>query len=48
MKIHLVNHIDEPINLHFQSLPTSPLGNSDNVHVIFDPQDSYDYEVKIP
>jgi suppressor of ftsI len=48
MRIKLVNHLKEPTNLHFHGIHTSPLGNSDNVHIVVAPGESFDYEVKIP
>jgi FtsP/CotA-like multicopper oxidase with cupredoxin domain len=48
MRIRLVNHLSEPTNLHFHGIQTSPLGNSDNMHVVVAPGASFDYVVKIP
>lgn len=48
MRIRLVNHLKEPTNLHFHGIHTSPLGNSDNVHIVVGPGETFDYEVKIP
>jgi FtsP/CotA-like multicopper oxidase with cupredoxin domain len=48
MRIKLVNHLSEPTNLHFHGIQTSPLGNSDNMHVVVEPGASFDYVVKIP
>ncbi len=48
MNIHLVNHMSRPTNLHFHGLRTSPQGHSDNMHVVVNPGETYDYVVKIP
>jgi suppressor of ftsI len=48
MRIKLVNHLSEPTNLHFHGIDTSPLGNSDNMHIVVQPGASFDYEVRIP
>jgi FtsP/CotA-like multicopper oxidase with cupredoxin domain len=48
MRIKLVNHLNEPTNLHFHGIQTSPLANSDNVHVLVPPGASFQYEIRIP
>lgn len=48
MKIKLVNHLTEPTNLHFHGYEGSPLGNSDNMHIVVKPGEMFDYEIKIP
>lgn len=48
LKIHLVNHLTEAINLHFHGSHASPLGRSDNMHVMVDPGKDFDYELKVP
>ncbi len=48
MRIHLANRLDEPTNLHFHGIQTSPRGNSDNVHISVPPGKDFDYEIKIP
>ncbi len=48
LRVHLANHLDEATNLHFHGMQTSPLGNSDNVHLLVPAGKSLDYEVKIP
>ncbi len=48
LKIKLINGLDEPTNLHYHGLQTSPLGNSDNVHLSVDPGHELDYDVAIP
>lgn len=48
LKIHLVNHLPEAINLHFHGSHASPLGRSDNMHVVVGPGKSFDYELKTP
>lgn len=48
MRIKLVNHLDEPTNLHFHGYHGSPLSPGDNVHILVQPGQSYDYVLKIP
>jgi FtsP/CotA-like multicopper oxidase with cupredoxin domain len=48
LRIRLVNHLSQPTNLHFHGIFTSPLGNSDNVHLAIAPGQSFAYEVRIP
>ncbi len=48
MRLMLVNHLSQPTNLHFHGIQTSPLGNSDNPHLVIQPGHSFDYEVRIP
>ncbi len=47
LRIHLINHLPEPTNLHFHGLHTSPLGHGDNVLILAPPGGTLDYEVKI-
>ena len=46
--IHLVNRIDQPINLHFHGSHGSPLGHGDNVHILVSPGESFDYVMDVP
>ena len=48
LQIRLVNHLSQPTNLHFHGIRTSPLGNSDNAHLLIQPNASFSYEVRIP
>ena len=48
LRIRLVNDLDEPTNLHFHGMRSSPLGNGDNVHVAVAPGASFTYEIRIP
>ena len=48
LRIHLVNRLQEPTNLHFHGMRGSPLGNGDNPHLLVQPGDSFDYEIIIP
>lgn len=48
LKVHLVNHLDRPTNLHWHGIDCSPLGSSDNMHISVAPGESFDYEVRIP
>jgi FtsP/CotA-like multicopper oxidase with cupredoxin domain len=48
MRIRLINHLSQPTNLHFHGMRSSPLGNGDNAHILIQPKNSLDYEVRIP
>ena len=48
MKIRLINHLSRPTNLHFHGIDTSPRDNSDNIHILVQPGETFDYLVKIP
>ncbi len=48
LRVRLVNELSEPTNLHFHGIRTSPLGNSDNVHLSIPPGASFTYEVRVP
>jgi suppressor of ftsI len=48
MNITLVNHLQEATNLHWHGLHVSPQGNSDNMHVMVAPGQSYAYKIDIP
>jgi FtsP/CotA-like multicopper oxidase with cupredoxin domain len=46
--IDLVNHLDQPTNLHTHGLQVSPQGNSDNPLVMIDPGQTFHYDYAIP
>ena len=48
MQIELINHLQEPTNLHFHGIHTSPTGNSDNVSIVVEPGDRFLYQVDVP
>jgi len=48
LRVRLVNHIDQPTNLHTHGLHVSPQGKSDNPFVTVEPGDSFDYAIAIP
>jgi FtsP/CotA-like multicopper oxidase with cupredoxin domain len=48
LRVRLVNHIDQPTNLHTHGLHVSPQGNGDNPFVTIVPGDSFDYAIRIP
>jgi FtsP/CotA-like multicopper oxidase with cupredoxin domain len=48
LRVRLVNALSQPTNLHFHGMRTSPLGNSDNVHLSVAPGETFTYEVRIP
>jgi FtsP/CotA-like multicopper oxidase with cupredoxin domain/cytochrome oxidase Cu insertion factor (SCO1/SenC/PrrC family) len=48
MKVRLVNHLDQPTNLHFHGYRGSPLGRSDSMWTVAPPGAAVDYLVRIP
>lgn len=48
IKVHLENNLDQPTNLHFHGSHVSPKGNSDNVLLSINPDETFDYEYKLP
>jgi suppressor of ftsI len=48
LNIRLINRLPQPTNLHFHGIRTSPLGNSDNVHIAVPPGGNFAYSVHIP
>jgi suppressor of ftsI len=48
LRVQLVNGLSQATNLHFHGIRTSPLGNSDNVHLSIAPGSTFVYEVRIP
>ena len=48
LRIRLINHLSQPTNIHFHGIFTSPLGNSDNIHLSVAAGDTFTYEVLIP
>lgn len=48
LKVHLINDLDKPTNLHFHGGHVSPKGNSDNVLLQINPGETFDYEFKLP
>lgn len=48
LRVRLVNHIDQPTNLHTHGLYVSPRGNGDNPFVSIEPGDSFDYAYRVP
>ncbi|MCX4594974.1 multicopper oxidase family protein [Streptomyces sp. NBC_01549] len=48
LRVRLVNHIDQPTNLHTHGMHVSPSGNSDNPFITIEPGDSFDYAIRIP
>ena len=48
LRVRLVNRLAQPTNLHFHGIRTSPLGNSDNVHLAIAPGSSFTYEIRVP
>ena len=46
--IDLVNHLDQPTNLHTHGLQVSPQGNSDNPFVMVNPGQTFHYDYLIP
>jgi len=48
LNVRLVNHLHESTNIHFHGYQGSPLGPSDNMHILVDPGETFDYSVRIP
>jgi FtsP/CotA-like multicopper oxidase with cupredoxin domain len=48
LRVRLVNHIDQPTNLHTHGLHVSPNGNGDNPFVTIEKGDSVDYAIAVP
>lgn len=48
IKVHFVNNMSDPTNLHFHGGHISPKGNSDNVLLNIKPGETFDYEYKLP
>jgi FtsP/CotA-like multicopper oxidase with cupredoxin domain len=48
LRIRLINGLSQPTNLHFHGIRTSPLGNSDNVHLSVAPGAQFIYDVRVP
>jgi FtsP/CotA-like multicopper oxidase with cupredoxin domain len=46
LRVLLRNRLNEPTNLHFHGMQTSPRGNSDNVHLAIQPGEDFGYEIK--
>ena len=48
LAVRLINHLDQPTNLHMHGMRVSPLGNSDNPFLRVDPGTSFDYLIRVP
>ena len=48
IRIHLVNHMADNINLHFHGLRVTPLGHGDNMHIQVRPGTFFDYDFLVP
>lgn len=48
IKVHFINDMDQPTNLHFHGGHISPKGNSDNVLLTINPGETFDYEYNLP
>ena len=48
LKVHLVNDLSEPTNLHTHGFHVSPEANHDNVFLRVEPRQSFTYEYDIP
>jgi len=48
LRVRFVNHLPHPANIHYHGIETSPLDNSDNIHISVQPGKTFDYEVQIP
>ena len=48
VRLKLVNHLDEPTNLHFHGLEISPSGHADNIFLSINPGQSFQYYFRLP
>jgi FtsP/CotA-like multicopper oxidase with cupredoxin domain len=48
LQVRLVNHLDQPTNLHTHGLHVSPEDHGDNPFVTIDPGATFDYTYRIP
>ena len=48
VRVRLVNHLDEPTNLHFHGLAVSPSGHADNIFVSVAPGHAFQYAFRLP
>ena len=48
VRVRLVNHLDQPTNLHFHGLEVSPSGHADNIFVSVNPGRSFQYSFRLP
>lgn len=48
IRVKLVDHLDQPTNLHFHGLEVSPSGDADNVFVSVAPGHSCQYRFRLP
>lgn len=48
LRIKFINDLADASNLHTHGLHVSPSGNSDNVFLVIQPGETFDYEIKIP
>jgi FtsP/CotA-like multicopper oxidase with cupredoxin domain len=48
LRVRLMNHLDQPTNLHTHGLHVSPQGKGDNPFVTVEPGGSFDYAIAIP
>jgi suppressor of ftsI len=48
IRIKLVDHLDEPTNLHFHGLEVPPTGHADDIFVSVNPGKSFQYAFRLP
>ena len=48
LRLHLINHMADAINLHFHGLRVPPTGRADNMHILVQAGGHFDYEIRIP
>lgn len=48
VKVNMANQLNTPTNLHFHGSHVSPKGNSDNVLLSINPNETFEYEYKLP
>ncbi len=48
IRVKLVDHLDQPTNLHFHGLEVSPSGDADNIFISVAPGHSFQYQFRLP
>ena len=48
VRVHFINNLPEPSNLHYHGVHLSPAGKADNVFLQVPPGDVFDYNFKVP
>ncbi|MFT3925096.1 MAG: multicopper oxidase domain-containing protein [Myxococcales bacterium] len=48
LRVHLQNDLKQHTNIHYHGMHVSPEGNSDNIFLMIEPGESFDYQLDIP